>query len=290
MPIRITIACSLALAVSFGACVPAEEDNDRIPNFDPAENIMGQIQEDGVLKIGVEGDTFPWSSTQDASPPLGFNVDLGQLVADSLGVDAEFVTADRDALPAMVADGDLHIAFPLIPITENLLIDHGLTDPYYVAHQRLLVRDGSAIDGLDDLGGSDVCSIANAETGADVELLNPQIAEVIATDERECLDLIRDDRVDAVTGPDILLLTIAAAEEHLTIVGDQMTTEGYGAVVSRGTGGFDGFVDGVFAEADQELYWTDLYAEWISPVTGEDPPPFPTMNLEEAAALFPASG
>lgn len=285
---RITLACCITLALACGACVPAEEENDRIPNFDPEENIMGQIQQDGVLKIGIEADVAPWSALNGA--PEGFNVDLGLMVADSLGVAPELTTAERDELAAMVDDGDVHIAFPLIPITEDLLVEHGLTDPYYVAHQRLLVPDGSGIEDVGDLGGRDVCSFANESTGADVGVLNSDIGSVVAaTNEDECFELLRRGRVDAITGPDILLLTIQAAEDGYTIVGDQLTTEGYGAVVSRGTGGFDGYVDGIFAEADKELDWTELFDKWVSPVTGEAPPPFPTMNLEEAAALYPAT-
>jgi ABC-type amino acid transport substrate-binding protein len=294
---RAILLCALASAAFFAACVPAEEENDRIPNFDPEENIMGQIQKDGVLKIGIEKDAAPWSSIPTSpgnplsGPPSGFTVELGQLVADSLGVDAEFVVPDDPGtLPAMVESGDVDIAFPLVPITEDLLVQHGLTDPYWVAHQRLLVPNGSPIESIDDLAGQGVCSIANEETGADLELLNPAIDSMVrSTDAQECLQMIRDGEVAEVTGPDILLLTIEAVDGELAIVGDQLSTEGYGAVVSRGTGGFDGYVDGIFAEADKELDWTKLYGKWISPITGEDPPPFPTMNLEEAAALFPAS-
>jgi ABC-type amino acid transport substrate-binding protein len=291
MHIRLSIVCCIALALSSAGCVPAEDENDRVPKFDPEENIMGEIQREGVLRIGIESEMPPWSSTATGAAS-GFNVDLGQLVADSLGVDAEFVPAERTELPALVADGDVDIAFPLIPTTEDLLIEHGLTDPYFVAHQRLLVREGAGISEVEDLTSKDVCSLANDETSADLAQLNPGIGEVVATTEvQECLDLIATDRVDAVTGADILLLSIAEQEEGLTIVGDQLSTEGYGAVLSRGTGGFDGFVDGVFAEADKELYWTELYERWVSPVTGEEEaPPFPTMNLEEAAALFPSTG
>jgi ABC-type amino acid transport substrate-binding protein len=291
------LSCAVAIALLLSACVPSEEDNDRIPNFDPEDNIMGQIQEEGVLKIGIDKGAAPWSSVPKtgenvSGAPSGFTVELGQLVADSLGVDAQFVAPqDPATLPGMVDNGEVDIAFPLVPITEDLLVEHGLTDPYWVAHQRLLVPEDSAIDGIDDLAGDSVCSIANEETSVDLELLNPAIADIVlATDEHECLRLIRNGAVAAVTGPDILLLTIEAADDDLAIVGDQLSTEGYGAFVSRGTGGFDGYVDGIFAEADKELDWTKLYGKWITPITGEDPPPFPTMNLEEAAALFPADG
>jgi ABC-type amino acid transport substrate-binding protein len=287
MSIRVLATCALLFALVLSGCVPAEEDDDRIVNFDAEENLMGRIQDRGVLRIGIEADVPPWASSEIGDPE-GFTVDLGQLVADSLGVDAEFVTADRSLLPAMVVDGDVDIAFPLIPTTEELLIEYGLTDPYFVAHQRLLVSAGSEIAGVDDLSGQDVCSVANNDTGVDLETLNPAIEEVvIATTAEECLDLITAGQVEAVTGPDLILLSLASQEDGFEIVGDDLTTEGYGAVVSRGTGGFDGFVDGVFAEADREFYWTELYEQWVSPVTGEPAPPFPTMNLEEAATLFP---
>jgi ABC-type amino acid transport substrate-binding protein len=277
------LICAVGLALA--ACEPPPIDDDSINRYDPAENLMGEIQRDGLLRVGVLAGLPPWSS-DDA----GFTVDLGRMVADELGVDVTYVSAESDELIEMVRNGDVHLAFPMVPITEGLLEDNGLTDPYWVAHQRLLVPAGEPISGVDDLDGAAVCSLATEGVEVDIATLNPDVGEVIEADAAGCLEALQSGEVQAVTGPDILLLALKAQEPDSELVGDQLSTEGYGAVVGQGTGGFNGFVDAVLSEADREGRWADLYAKWVTPVSGDSPPDFPTMTLEEAAALFPLEG
>jgi ABC-type amino acid transport substrate-binding protein len=276
-----------ALALVLGAaCVPPLDD-DVVKNYDPELNLMGRIQDAGVLRVAVEDDAAPWSELEGSSP-VGFTVELGRLVGEELGVETEFVTADGGDMIPMVQIGDVVLAFTLVPITERLLLSNGLSDPYWIGHQRLLVPSDSDIAGVDDLNGVDVCSLADPNTGIDITTVNPGVGEVVLeTSRQECLTAIQEGDAQAVTGPDVLLLTLAAQDPTLKIVGDQLTTAGYGAVVDQATGGFNTFVDTVLAEIDREQRWAALYDEWLSPVTGDEAPPFPTMTLEEAAALFP---
>jgi ABC-type amino acid transport substrate-binding protein len=89
-------------------------------------------------------------------------------------------------------------------------------------------------------------------------------------------------------GPDVLLITyLAELGRGYDIVGDELTTEGYGPVVRAGRGGFASFVDSVFAEADREGVWRASYDEWIGPLIGVAME-FPRMTAEEAAALYPS--
>jgi hypothetical protein len=135
----------LAALLAGGACVPAEESNDRVLRYDPEKTIMGQIQERGVLRVGVQ-EHCPFSQPSDGGPE-GFVVDLARLVADSLGVEAEFAVADSVDLMSMVhvpedepdAETELDIAFPMFPITQNLIERATFADPYWVGHSRQLV-------------------------------------------------------------------------------------------------------------------------------------------------------
>ena len=134
------LVCALALSAS---CVPPEEGNDRVKRYDPAENIMGVIQERGVLRIGVPSDYPPFAIVEGASVE-GFVVELGTLAAEALGVEAEFIPAPNRVLLDMVyvdpkkpeAPTDADLVFPMVPITEELVKAWTFTDPYWVGHTR----------------------------------------------------------------------------------------------------------------------------------------------------------
>jgi glutamate transport system substrate-binding protein len=269
------------------ACVPSEVDDDSIPRFDPQETLAGEIQQRGVMVIGVERDAPPLASSSVGGPE-GFTVEMGRWLADGLGVDAEFVTGTAAELAAMVSANEVDVAFPLTPITEQGLDEHLFSDPYFVAHQRLLVPASSSIEGVEDLSGKRVCEFLD-ETGVEVAELNGEVSETVsATDAMECLEQLEAGRVDAVTAADIVLITLVArSDEELRMVGGDLSTAGYGAMVRRNPLGLNSYIDSVFDEADHEGRWSELYAEWIGPYSGDREVEPPTLTFEQAAALNP---
>lgn len=148
----LVIACALSL---LAGCVPPEESNDRIKRYDPEENIMGVIQERGVMRIGVPSDYPPFAIVEGASAE-GFVVELGILAAEALGVDPLFIPAPNRVLLDLVyvdpddpeVETDADLVFPMIPITEELVQEWTFTDPYWVGHRRDLEGPGdeAAID------------------------------------------------------------------------------------------------------------------------------------------------
>jgi glutamate transport system substrate-binding protein len=284
------LAGFVALA-ALPACLPDVVDDDTVPNFNAENTIMGVIQDEGTLRVAVEDDRAPWADLSASGEPEGFTVDLARLVADSLGVEPEFVAATPAEMEVMLDDEAIDVGFPLAPITEAKVRAHAYADPYWAGHQRVLVPEGSNIDAVEDLSGRSVCSIVDEITGVPVEELNPEIGgTVVAADPMGCVEPMRSGEVDAVVGPDLLLVAhIEALGGGYEIVGDQLTTEGYGPVVGVGLGGFTAFIDSVFAEADREGVWRDHYDRWIAPLTGVEME-FPRMTTEDAAALFPAGG
>lgn len=246
MLLRIAIvACALSLLAS---CVPPEESNDRIKRYDPEENIMGQIQERGVLRVGLPEDYPPFAIVGEGDAPEGFLVELSTLIAEALGVEPEFSAApsselldlvhvDEDGNP--VADDPLDLVFPMVPITEELVQNYTFSDPYWVGHSR-------EITGRTDFG------------------------------------------VPPPGTPDVELLKWAYQYRGAKITGEQQSTEGYGAAVRTGTSTFATLVSQVINEADAEGDWTRFYERWLAAYFVEPAPEdVPIMSVEEAAALYP---
>lgn len=249
LPRLVAITCALVL---LGACVPPEESNDKIKRYDPEENVMGQIQARGVMRIGIPTDRPPFAIVEPGEEPRGFLVDLGTLAAEALGVEPEFVPAPNDDLLDLVygwseptgggpaectgETSEADLVFPLVPITEELITTYTFTDPFWVGHTRSLVADG-------------------AEVGR---------------------------------GPDIELLARAYEDPRVKVGGEEQSTEGYGAASRCGTTTFGSVMSQVINEADAEGDWTTSYETWLADLFADPAPDeVPIMTVEDAAALYP---
>jgi ABC-type amino acid transport substrate-binding protein len=280
---------ALVVALTAQACVPPEPSNDRIVRYDPEETAMGEIQQTGEIVIGIPDDVFPFGFVDETSgAPRGFLLELAQDIAEALGVEATVVADTSGDLLARTDRGELDLAFPAIPVTEQRFRQRGYTTPYFVAHQRLLVRPKSRIGRVDDLGGVTVCSYGDAATRVDLTSLNPAV-EVIETDSVEaCGVMLRRGRVAAITAPDLFLISLLQRlPADYEIIGPQLNTEGYSGIVRLGRRGLAGFVDSVMSEAEVEGRWNEWYETWIAPVTGSADVEPPQLEAEEVAALFP---
>ncbi len=268
--------------LALGACIPPDEDNDRIVSYDE-ETVMGEVQAAGVLEVGVPSDLYPVAHFNADGELEGFGVDLGREVAESLGVRARFITAPSAHLLSNVRDEVLDVAFPSLAVTEQRVRNNAFTDPYFVGHQRLLVPPGSGIDDVDDLAG-EVCAMVDPATSVSLEALNPNVTVVTR---KLCIG------PEPATGLDLRL--IQSLEWHRQredrrghrITGDQLTTEGFAAVVVPGASAWVDYVDAVFDEHKAEGRWAASYERWIEPYLGAAGEP-PDMTVEEAAALFPS--
>ena len=283
-PFWIVVVALLVL----GACIPPEPDDDLIVQYDPEETVMGEIQQRGELIVGIP----------KREPFDRFTEGFGTLVAEALDVEPRFEPLPADRLLTAPDAGDVDISFPLITITEKLVRRFAFTDPIYIAHQRLLVREKDDVEQVGDLSGT-VCQFITREVhkldrdtfalrpvGVNVKELNPQIAVVEPPDVTDCLKDLRRGSVEAITAADWLLYP-ALHPPGLKIVGDDLTTEAYGAVVESGASAWVDLVSGVLVEARAEGDWDRIYRSAFEHLADLEVTP-PDMTVEEAAALFPS--
>jgi polar amino acid transport system substrate-binding protein len=283
------IAVLAAAAVIATGCIPPEPDNDRNIRYDPEETVMGAIQEAGELVVGVERDLPPLSS--GSSMEDGLDGRMAEEVAAALGVEVRFVTGTTEQLLAMPDDDEADITFPFAPITEKLVRRHAVSDPYFVAHQKLLVPRYAGIETFRELSDADICSAMDPETGSDLTDLIGGVT-VHPSDVRGCSQMLVQREVEAITAPDVLLVPLVTRAlpgpvPRSEIFSDELNTEAYGAVVERGNSSWLGFVSAVLEEAQAEGRWSEWFDELIAPGLPGVPSDPPDLTLEEAAALYP---
>ena len=254
----------------------------------PADSALGQIQERGEIKVGVKFDVplFGFKNPQSGEVE-GFDVDMAQRVADRLGVELELVEAISDNRIPFLAEGTVDLVFSTMTITTDRDAEIDFSRPYYIAHGRILTPKDSGIEDADGLNGKRVCTAL----GSTYEGLIPDIApdaELNTVDSySECFQLMQRGRTDALVTDDVILAGFLQQDDSLHIVGDDLTTDPYGAGVKEGETEFADFVSQVIEETFEDGTWQELYDEWIGQYTGQPAEDPAQMTLDEAYEIYP---
>ena len=112
----------------------------------PAGTTPAEIQEAGTITIGVKFDVPPFGLNNPQTGEVeGFDVDLGNYIADRLGVEAEFREATSDNRIPLLVDGTIDLILSTMTITEERDLEIDFSEPYYVANGDVLVPGDSDI-------------------------------------------------------------------------------------------------------------------------------------------------
>lgn len=250
----------------------------------PPDTTMGRIQQEGEMAIGVKYDVPPFGFRNPTSGEIeGFDVDLGRAVADALGVEPRFVEAVSDNRIPFIKDGTVDLVLSTMTINEERAEEIGFTNPYFIARGRILVPEDSDITGLDTLAGNRVCTALGSTYEETLREQAPEADLRLVDTYSECLELLQNGAVDAISTDDVILTGMIIQDDSLKLVGDELTVEPYGGGFRKGDEQFAQFLNGVLEEYKRDGRWARAYERWVGQYTGEERQP-PTETLEDALA------
>jgi glutamate transport system substrate-binding protein len=262
---------------------PAEEAKEY-----PADSTLGKIQAKGEITIGVKFDVPPFGFKNPQTDEVeGFDIDLGKAVAEELGVEPKFIEAISDNRIPFLTDGTADLILSTMTINEERVGQINFSDPYFIAHGRILVKsDNTDINGVDDLAGKNVCTALGSTYEATLKKQAPDAKLKLVDSYSECLELLQNDTVDAVSTDDVILtgMIIQTGGGELKLVGDELTQEPYGAGIKKGEQELTDFVNSVFETYKSDGRWGETYQKWVGQYTKEESEP-PAVSVDEAVEL-----
>jgi ABC-type amino acid transport substrate-binding protein len=110
------------------------------------ENRLERIQRTGVLRVGYEPNNPPFCYRNASGKLVGFDVDLVQRLAFSLGVELRFVPYERETLKASFDADHFDLAISEIMSSVRNWGEYHETDSYLALNLALLVEDHRAKD------------------------------------------------------------------------------------------------------------------------------------------------
>ncbi|HEY6888201.1 MAG TPA: glutamate ABC transporter substrate-binding protein [Solirubrobacter sp.] len=251
----------------------------------PADTTLGKIQAKGEMTIGVKFDVPPFGVKNPQSGEVeGFDVEMGKAVAGKLGVKPKFIEAISDNRIPFLEDGTADLILSTMTINEERVGQIAFSDPYFIARGRVLVPGDSSITSVADLAGKNVCTALGSTYEANLKKQAPDAKLKLVDSYSECLELVQNGAVDAVSTDDVILTGMIIQDDTLKLVGDQLTQEPYGAGIKKGDTQMVDFVNGVFTGLKDDGTWAKLHEQWIGKYTGEKGE-VPNITVDQAVEL-----
>ena len=154
------------------------------------------IKAAGVIKIGTEGTYAPFTYHDESGKLVGFDVEIGEAVAERIGVKAEFVQGKWDGLIAGVDATRYDAVINQVGITEERKAKFDFSNPYVASQAALIVReDNSDITAVGDLSGRKAAQSMTSNYG---RMAQEAGAQIVATDGfDQSIALVVQGRADA---------------------------------------------------------------------------------------------
>ena len=130
-----------------------------------AQSSLAEIQRAGVIKIGTEGTYPPFTYHDKSGKLVGFDVEIGELIASGLGVKPQFVEGKWDGLIAGVDAKRYDLVLNEVAITPERLKKYDFSDPYITSKAVIVVHsDNQSIKSFADLKGRTILSTGKGTT------------------------------------------------------------------------------------------------------------------------------
>ncbi|MEU5694570.1 transporter substrate-binding domain-containing protein [Actinosynnema sp. NPDC020468] len=233
----------------------------------PAGSTMADIVARGRLIAGVDQNTYLMGFRNPLNGQLeGFDVDMVREVSRALFGDPDRiqfrVLTSADRVPAL-EEGKVDIVVRTMTVNCERWQKVNFSTVYYQAGQRVLVPTSSDVTGIDGLGGRKVCATKGSNSLVNIANAASKPVPVQVADWTDCLVLLQQGQVDAVSTDNPILAGLAAQDPYTKVVGDPFTSEPYGMAFPKADEDFVRFVNALLEQLRADGRWAAIHQRWL---------------------------
>lgn len=234
----------------------------------PPGSTMDAIFRRGRLIVGTDIGSNLFSFRDPITGDIqGFDVDLAHEISRAIFNDPnriEFRVLSSSERINALRNQEVDVVIKTMSITCDRLRDISFSAPYYVASQRILALRGSGITGPEQLANKRVCAARGTTSIGRMQQIQPRAKMVTTTTWADCLVMLQQAQVDAVSTDDAILAGLATQDPWAQVVGPSLGQENYGVGMPVGHDDMVRFVNGTLAELRASGRWQDMYDQWLS--------------------------
>ena len=267
-----------------------------VPSVQAQQDTLAKIKETGTLTIGTRTGSPPFAYVNKDNQWVGFSIDLvEQLVKPSVekAVGRAVKVEKKESTPPTRIPLLSSNAVDLIAGTmtdtpqRREAVDFSLT--FFYTGAQLMVKKGSPIKGVNDLGGKRVAAQQGSTNAKILREKYPQAQLREFPDQPAAFQALAQGQVDAYTNDGIQLYGLKAKApkpDDWDVVGDFYSEEPYGMAMRKGDAKFKQAVDAGLKAGFESGKYFEIYEKWFGP-KGELPYP---MSAQVKAYLMKQIG
>lgn len=245
----------------------------------PPTPTIDAIKARGRLTVGLDTGSNLFSFRDPMTGKLvGFDVDIAREIARDLLGDPELVdfriltSAERiEALQNSTVD----VVVKTMTITCARKEQVAFSTVYFQAQHRVLAVRGSGINGVADLANRRVCAVDGTTSLRRLQRIVPTAQIITAAMWSDCLVVLQQRQVDAISTDDTILAGLAAQDPYLQLVGDSLSPEPYGVGIKKESEDLVRFVNGTLERIRRDGTWNRFYNRWLTVLGSSPGAPFP---------------
>jgi len=247
------------------------------PGAMPRGSTMAAITERGRLVVGVDQNTNLFGFRDPATGQLeGFDIDVAREVARRIFGDPDRIdprVVDATQRESALESGLVDMVVRTYSITCDRKDKVAFSTTYYYANQKILALKGSGIDSAASLSGKKVCAVLGTTSLPTLFALNPRPTLFGVSTWTDCLVMLQQGQVDAISTDDVVLSGLAAQDPNVEVIGASMGIEPYGIGIKKENTDLVRFVNGVLEQMREDGTWDRLYTARLRSLGPSPGPP-----------------
>lgn len=245
----------------------AESEDAEEVELTQGGNLLDEITERGVVRVGVRNDNPPVSFIDEDGEWVGFDLDLAEALGETLGLEVELVPVDGTTRITFLESGQIDMAVASMNHTRSRdeAIDFSVT--YFWDNQSFLVRTGE-YENIDELFGATVAASAGSST---IDSWTEYVAErdgdapefVEFEDKLAAVEAVRSGAVEGYTEDNITMLSLAAGDPNLTLLSGGHNAVQFGVGVPENQSDWLDAVNFALQDIWTSGQFVELYDPWF---------------------------
>lgn len=212
-------AVLLAGALTLTACTGGSSGGDSGSGA-PADSQLSKVLEAGTIRVAVLPDFPPWAVQKADGSFEGFEIDIAEELAKSLGVELKLVPTSGDSRLPLLKSNRVDVNISAWTATDERAQTAGFTIPYDAHGAGVLFKKGENIESYEDIAGKKV-AVARGSTNDTIVTNDFPTAEVVRFDAiADVISAVTTGKVDLAVESSYTVAQAAERDPDLQSISD----------------------------------------------------------------------
>jgi polar amino acid transport system substrate-binding protein len=231
--------------------------------------VLERIVQSGEIRVGLSGDQPPFNAKDRDGQLLGLEVDLANLLAGALRVEAKFVTKPFPQLLDALAAGEVDVVMSGMAITAPRSLNATFVGPYMLSGKSILTTSktlaAAKTAGEINRANLKLAALANSTSEEFIQKVLPEATLVAVDDYTTAVNKILNDEVNALVAdmPICIITAMRHPNKDLATLTKPLTIEPIGIAIPPGDAQLKSLLDSYLAAFEGTGLLEGVRKKWL---------------------------